>query len=321
MHIDVHAHIWPKEYLGVLERFGYPEQDHLIGRYFRDGGDSDAEMDSRFALMDECGIDMQVITTSPLLPAFADEASAREAAVCINDAYAEIVRAHPRRFRALAHLPHPHVEASLEEMARALDDLGCVGVAMSTTIQGRSIVDPIFFPILEELDRRGGVLSLHPAGYTCSPLVHARWMIGAPIEDTIAVTDLITHGIPSRYPNLKIVVPHLGGALPLLMQRLDNQYPWEAPETPELPSIAAKRMWYDTIGHGHVPALRCAVESLGADRLLLGTDFPALHDDLFRRVIAYVSEVGLSPEELEGVLGGTARELFGVDAALPALAS
>jgi len=63
-------------------------------------------------------------------------------------------------------------------------------------------------------------------------------------------------------------------ALPMLLQRADDQYRWEAPDTPEAPSVTARRMWYDTVGHGHVPALRCAIDSLGADRLLLGTDFP-----------------------------------------------
>jgi hypothetical protein len=107
--------------------------------------------------------------------------------------------------------------------------------------------------------------------------------VGAPVEDTISVMQLITRGIPSRYPDIKIINSHLGGALPMLLQRADNQYLWESPDTPELPSTAARRMWYDTVGHGHVPALRCAVDSFGADRLLLGTDFPYEAGDIFVR--------------------------------------
>jgi 6-methylsalicylate decarboxylase len=97
-------------------------------------------------------------------------------------------------------------------------------------------------------------------------------MIGAPIEDTISIMHLIMHGIPG--PNIKIINSHLGGAMPMLLQRADDQYRWEAPDTPQPPSMAARRMWYDTVGHGHLPALRCAIDSFGADRLLLGTDFP-----------------------------------------------
>ena len=109
------------------------------------------------------------------------------------------------------------------------------------------------------------------------------WPIGAPIEDTISATQLIFKGIPERYPRIKIINSHLGGALPMLLQRLDNQYRWAAQEVTEPPSAQARRMWYDTVGHFHIPALRCACESFGADRLVLGTDFPYLAGEGYRR--------------------------------------
>jgi aminocarboxymuconate-semialdehyde decarboxylase len=87
---------------------------------------------------------------------------------------------------------------------------------------------------------------LHPAGNSAgTPLIKdfsLTWMVGAPVEDTISVMQLITRGIPSRYPNIKIINSHLGSALPMLLQRADNQYQWEYPDTPELPSVAARRM-------------------------------------------------------------------------------
>ena len=151
----------------------------------------------------------------------------------------------------------------------------------------------------EKLNRRGAVLYLHPAGNgACSPLIanyHLTWMVGAPVEDTISIMQLITHGIPARYPDIKIINSHLGGALPMLLQRADDQYRWEAPETPEPPSVAARRMWYDTVGHGRVPALRCAVDSFGADRLLLGTDFPYENGDIFIRAVDYINDPQIDP--------------------------
>jgi hypothetical protein len=93
------------------------------------------------------------------------------------------------------------------------------------------------------------VLYLHPAGNSaCPPLIgnyQLTWMIGAPIEDTISIMQLITHGIPARYPDIKIINSHLGGALPMLLQRADDQYRWEAPDTPEQPSVAAARAILD----------------------------------------------------------------------------
>src|SRR5215472_18163836 len=88
---------------------------------------------------------------------------------------------------------------------------------------------------------------------------------------------------------MKILNSHLGGALPMLLQRMDNQVPWEAPDTPERPSLAARRMWYDTVGHAHPPALRCAADSLGADRLVLGTDFPYQNGTAYERAVGYIT--------------------------------
>ena len=228
-----------------------------------------------------------------------------------NDLYADAVRRWPTRFVAFAALPLPHVDAALQELDRALG-LGMLGVTITSSILGRSIADSAFDPIYEELNRRGSVLFVHPEG--CGAHSHLisnydmTWMIGAPIDETIAILHLITHGIPKRYPRLKILISHLGGALPMVLQRLDSQHVWEAPQTPELPSLAARRMWYDIVSHGHAPALRAAVDSLGADRLVPGTDFPYQSGDLL-----YARNSGLNEEDVVKILDGNALTLLGHD--------
>ena len=121
--------------------------------------------------------------------------------------------------------------------------LDVLGVAITTSILGRSIADPMFEPIYAELDRRASVLYVHPAGCGAeSPLIQQHrltWALGAPMEDTVAVMHLLIAQIPQRYPRLKIVAGHLGGALPMLMQRLDHAAVYETPEVPEPPSVAA----------------------------------------------------------------------------------
>ena len=185
---------------------------------------------------------------------------------------------------------------------------------MNTTVLGRALVEPDFEPIFAELERRAAVLYLHPSGNSaCSPLIgehQLTWMVGAPVEDTISIMHLITHGIPSRFPNIKIINSHLGGALPMLLQRADNQYQWEAPNTPERPSAAARRMWYDTVGHGHPPALRCAVDSFGADRLVLGTDFPYEAGDIYVRAVDYISDSGINENDARAILDRNAAALL-----------
>ena len=98
----------------------------------------------------------------------------------------------------------------------------------------------------------------------------------------------------------------------MLLQRADDQYRWEAPDTPEPPSVAARRMWYDTVGHGHVPALRCAIDSLGADRLLLGTDFPYENGDIFLRAVDYINDPQIDRSAARAILDENASALLGI---------
>ncbi len=278
-------------------------------------GGKHAELEARFELMDSVGVQRQILSASPQLPYFENETHAVVAAQLVNDLYADLVREHPDRFAAFAVIPLPHVEASLAEMARALDELDMVGVTVATSILGRSLVDPAFEPFYAELDRRRTVLFVHPAGVSaCSPLISSyqlTWPIGSPIEDTIAITHLIITGIPMRYPHIKIISSHLGGALPMLLERLDHQYRLAAPVAPELPSILARRMWYDTVGHDSVAALRCACESLGAERLVLGSDFPYQSGKSYRRAITYIENAGLPAPDVRRILDTNAQALFG----------
>ncbi len=137
------------------------------------------------------------------------------------------------------------------------------------------------------------------------------WSVGAPMEDTVAIMHLVIAGIPSRYPRMKIVASHLGGLLPMVVRRVDDHMAFEAGDTPERPSLAFRRLWYDTVGHNHVPALRAAAEALGADRLLLGTDFPYQTGELFYAAMDYVRRAGLSQDDVSAILDRNAARLFG----------
>ncbi len=311
MRIDIHAHYFPEEYLDLLQRFG--SEATAIARHIS-AGDGSGEMEARLDLMDSANVQMQVLSVSPQLPYFEDETHAIEAARVINDLYADLVQRYSTRFAAFAAIPLPHIDAALAEVERTLDQLHMVGVTVATSVLGRSLADPEFEPLYAELDRRGAVLYIHPAGVSAySPLIAdygLTWPIGAPIEDTISATQLIFKSIPVRYPRIRIINSHLGGALPMLLQRLDNQYRWAAPEITEPPSAQARRMWYDTVGHFHVPALRCACESFGADRFVLGTDFPYLSGEGYRRSVSYIQDVGLSTTDAHRILDTNAASLL-----------
>jgi predicted TIM-barrel fold metal-dependent hydrolase len=312
MRIDVHAHYWTDDYLDLLADLG--KTDTATQRGLGAGGGE--ELEARLHLMHRAGVDMQILSASPQMPYAEDRDKAVAAARFVNDQYAAVAEHHPNHFRAFAAIPMPHIDESIAELGRALDELHMAGVAMNTTVLDHALVEPRFEPVFAELDRRAAVLYLHPAGNSaCSPLIsdyHLTWIIGAPIEDTISIMQLITHGIPSRYPRIKIINSHLGGAMPMLLQRADNQYKAAVPDTPEKPSIAARRMWYDSVGHGHVPALRCAIDSFGADRLVLGTDFPYEAGDIFVRAIDYITDPRITEHEANAILEGNATALFGI---------
>ena len=313
MKIDIHAHVFPSAYLDLLDRAGGSECTTDVGRNL--GADRTPEdMAHRLAMMDRAGVNVQVLSVTPQSPHLPDEVRAIEAARTINDTYAEIVRDGLGRFAAFAAMPLPHVDAAVREVGRALDELGMLGVAVTTAILGRPLADSMFDTLFAELDRREAVLFIHPVGLGADSPVIAQaqltWPIGAPIEDTLCVLQLLQARIPERFPRIKFISAHLGGCLPLLARRLDVQAPWYMPPGTPPPSESVRSFWFDTVS-GHPPALRCACETFGADRLLLGTDIPYWQDHLYQWAVEYVSKSGLSAEDVERIYSRNAQHLFG----------
>jgi aminocarboxymuconate-semialdehyde decarboxylase len=218
-------------------------------------------------------------------------------------------------------VPLPHVDDALAEVERGLDSLGMVGVAVGCSVIGTPLDDPSFAPFFAELDRRGTVLFLHPIGAGAGPGTGdygLTWMVGAPFEDTISGLRLVLSGMTARYPNIRVIVPHLGGTLPFLLARLDvqaanNRRTGGATFGIEgNPSDYVKQLWFDTVNL-HPAALRCACESFGADRLLLGTDYPFMLGDTFRDCVRYVEQAGLPEADTRAILDQNAARLLGLE--------
>jgi predicted TIM-barrel fold metal-dependent hydrolase len=310
MPIDVHAHVYPTPYLDLLAEGGVTTTSAHRGL---GADDTEADLDARFALMDEAGVDLQILSAAPMAGCLADREKAVTATRWINDRYAELVRRHPERFRAFATIPLPHLDAASAELDRAVNDLGMSGITMTTTIAGRALTDPAFTPLWEELDRRGTVVFLHPAGDCAgSPQLDGplRWLVGAPMEDTVAAAKLITGGHLLRYPRVRIINSHFGGALPLLLERWDDLSRLGGAEPEILPSEAARRMWYDTVCHGSSTALLAAVRAVGADRLVMGSDFPYQKGEMYTHgAVGFITETVEEPEARR-ILDANAHELL-----------
>ncbi len=312
MRIDTHAHYFPVPYLDKLREYGSLDTD--VARNLG-AGDEPGDIDGRLRMMDVAGVDMQVLSTTPQLPTFENEAHAIEAAQMANDAYADLIRRHPDRFAGFATTPLPHGEAAAAEVARAMDDLGLLGATIGTAVLDRTLADPSFEPLWAELDRRSAPLFIHASGKDAdSPLISEHgltWIVGAPFEDAIGLLHFVRAGITARYPNIKVIVAHLGGPIPFLSQRIDDNYNHWKQAFPELPSDTFKKMWFDTANF-HAPSLRCAVDTFGGDRILLGSDYPYFQNDLYTRAVEYITSAELAEEVVTDILDENAPALLGL---------
>ena len=320
MIVDIHAHHFPKAYNDLLLRIGgrsLPEAARaLTARPLRQ--DDASGIPTRLAQMDDAGVQMQVLSPAASPPYAEKEADAVEAARLINDSYAELAREHPGRFAAVVSLPLPHIDASLREMERGLDRLGMVGVSMTCSCFDRSTAEAEFEPLYEEMNRRRTVLNYHPIqNGICSPMINDYRFtvsVGASLEDSAIVLHLIARRIPARYPNITYVVPHLGGIIPMQLQRLDNQAPRQHPDLPEPPGVTARRFYYDTVGHGSHAALLCAWKAFGADHLVAGSDYPVLLAfETYRQTFDYIRQVGLPPDDVDRILHRNSQRVLGLE--------
>lgn len=311
--IDVHAHLFPSEYLKQLKALGGSAGPVFISEL--GGGDSPEEIEARLKTMDRAGVDKEILSVSYAVPATTDESKAIAAAQCVNDAYAELVRRYPDRFAAFATMPLPFVDAAVGEIGRALDKLGMAGIATTTEIAGKPLADPAFADFFAELDRREAVLFIHPSGSSVhsAAIADFTWSIGAPFEDMLCLLQLVKADIPRRYPHIKIISAHLGGCAPFLAERLAHHdvlpASW-APQRPALTREEARWFYYDTV-NGHPPALRCACETFGADRLLMGTDIPFNRGDGHQLMVEHIANSGLSAADVSAIYGGNALRIFG----------
>jgi aminocarboxymuconate-semialdehyde decarboxylase len=279
--------------------------------------DSPDDLDRRLAIMDSGGVQVQVLSLVPL-PTLGDEEVTVRLVRAANDALADVAARRPDRFRAYAELPLPYLDAALGELERCRDQLGLDAVNLLASCGDTSIVAREFDPLYEELDRHGSVMFIHPrVSGLCSALVN-DYELAAPLgtlfEDTLVVAQMVRRQFLQKFSAVRVVVPHLGGILPIYLQRMDNQMQLFFPDLPERPSDTVRRIWFDTLVHGSVPALRSAWESFGVDRLVTGSDFPVMeHHDGYAANIDYIRHAGLPDADVEQILHVNAPRLFGLN--------
>ncbi|MDS0294910.1 amidohydrolase family protein [Halogeometricum luteum] len=331
--VDVQTHFLPEAYLEALgakarsvrvtERDGMPYISHEHDSFPLYPGFTD--LDTRIEWMDEHDVDVGLLSVSKPSPnegPFTVQESV-ELARALNDGYAAARDAHPGRINGLACLPMRDPEAAVAEVDRVADELDLAGIALKTTVRGTPLSDPSFVPVFERIRHRGLSVFVHPRyNALTESMGEDEWMLKPmvifPTETTVQISRLVFDGFFDRFPEIPFVVAHLGGALPYLAGRLETAYDIakervagdaDADDLPEhRPTHYLETLYYDAIAH-HVPALRCAVDTVGADRLLFASDYPFEAEDA-AGTFEDLEALGLTDSEREAVLGGTAAKLF-----------
>ncbi|MFD1557317.1 amidohydrolase family protein [Paraburkholderia silviterrae] len=322
MKVDIHAHfIHPVFFDAVMSLSGVSVRTVGDGIHeVRRGNttllprrDAWFDPDHCIADMDRKGIDVRVLSlTAPNVHAFSPDAQA-ELARAINDQAFAACRAHPSRLRALACLPLVDPLASLKELDRVSENPMCVGITMGSSIGStplnHSSLEPIWsrinalhLPVVEH--------PMHPENTDNLNEYELPIRVGFMFETTVALTRMIYAGIFERYPDFPYVVAHTGAAVLMLLERLDNGYrifPDCRKDINQLPSVYAKRLYYDTCSYGKA-SLMLALDTVGADHVLFGTDYPFIDTGS-----EHVDALPISPSDRRKILGENAVRLFGLE--------
>jgi aminocarboxymuconate-semialdehyde decarboxylase len=325
MRIDAHAHAQPQDYLKILLDSGRFEveradEERLIvkdrGSRFLTVLPRMSNPDQWVVDMGAAGIDAQIISLPAPNVYFKQGQEAVDLAVLTNDFLAEVVQRHPGQFKALASVPlTADIDSAINELVRCMDQLGMPGFLIGGNIDGAPIDDPRFDPLFEEANRRGAVMFVHPmvppgtetmGQYGLTPLV------GFAFDTTLAVARLVFSNFFGRFLGINVLVGYLGGAIPYLSGRLDagfEAYP-ESQASQRAPSEVIERLFLDTVS-AQPAALRCAIETVGSEQVLFGSDYPQVTANVTSGIDTIERAVGR--RERNRILGDNAAKLFGFE--------
>ena len=292
--IDIHAHLVPQclwrtvdaggNWYGI--RYHTAEKNSLFIREGKVGGIQTPKVrftpEKRLEDMDQQDTEIQVVSIHTQILGYHLEPSAGVAqAREVNDEIAAMTRQWPQRFAGLATLPLQDVAASITELDRAVNVLGLKGAELDTVVNGKNWDEPEFLPLFQAAESMGAVLFYHPQpqdnlAVERAPKYTIPNAVGVIVEDTLITATLIFGGILEKFPDLKVCIAHGGGPACFGMGRLDRGWQVRSEARTNIsrpPSTYQRQIYYDCITMSEA-ALRFLIDSVGIDRVVLGSDWP-----------------------------------------------
>ncbi len=326
--IDIHSHVaipragaFVKPHLDMstiaLAHFANTETKTLSQKQEEDVRARITGYDERLADLDAMGIDVQLVMPPPNQCYYTVPLDVSvEASRIVNDGLAEWVARKADRFVALGAVPLIDGGEAAAELERCMKSLGMKGVEILTNVAGRELSEPDYAPFWKKAEELGALVVIHPNGFTDGKRLTRFYfnnVIGNPLETTIALHYLIFAGVLERHPNLKILAVHGGGYLPAYCGRIDHAWGARSDshgELPQPPTSYLKRIYFDTVVF--TPhQLADLVRLFGADRIVMGTDYP--FDMAEYDPIGHVAAVeGFDQSTIGAITGGNARRLLGL---------
>jgi aminocarboxymuconate-semialdehyde decarboxylase len=324
--IDFHAHII------VPEVYAVAAEHNIFSELPTDPGVTDemrakvteragtvlgrmSDLTDRIAKMDAMGVDVQVLSASLVHQGleWADGQTSLRLARTTNDWIAKAVAGNPARLIGLGTMPLHVPSLAVAELERCMRELGLKGAAISTTAGGLELGDPALRPFWEKAEALGAVIYIHPGGNRDRRFkrFHLWNSVGQAFEEAMAISSLMYDGVLEQLPKLKICISHGGGYMPFYMGRIDRNYLEKANTRVNMskPPIDYLRMLYFDSCVYEKPVLRNLVDKVGADRVLLGSDYPVGET----KPIEFVRETdGLSQTQKDGIVRSNAAALLGL---------
>lgn len=326
--VDIHTHVLPREIPRWAEKFGYGGFIRLEhtgacsarmlrddGTFFRDIESNCWDPHARVKECDACDVELQVLSTVPVMFSYwAKAQDGLDVARFLNDHIASIVQASPTRFAGLGTLPMQAPELAVRELERCMQ-LGLSGVQIGSHVNDWNLSAPELFPVFARAEELGAAIFVHPwdmMGQAKMTKYWLPWLVGMPAEVSLAICSMIFGGVLERLPRLRVAFAHGGGSFPGTLGRIQHGYEARpdlcAIDNPHPPIDYVKRIYVDSLVHDE-RALRFILDTFGADRIALGSDYPFPLGEA--RPGEMIRSLKLSKETEARLLRGTALEWLG----------